>query len=251
MALVAGEMALSHIAIRCRDERIMRYAVTVSVLLHAGISGWWLHRLSQRPPELPSRFEVVIQPAAQAPARRPRLRPTAVPERPKPPRPVARPAPPKAKRIRPKKAATKQPRPVMNEVESPSPPVQETAVTEPTVTAAAMPPEPEPLPAIPPRPSARFDNPRPWYPRMARRRGMEGRVTLRVTVSPDGHVAAIRVAHSSGYRLLDDAALETVKTWRFVPAYRGDTPVTGEVLVPIRFRLRSGTVEMADAGEPR
>ena len=39
--------------------------------------------------------------------------------------------------------------------------------------------------------------------------------------------------------VLDDAALQTVRRWRFVPARRGDTPVESWVDVPIIFRLES------------
>ena len=231
----------------------MRLALTLSVLLHAAITGWWLHRLSQTPPELPSRFEVVIQPAAQPPVPHARPRPSSTPAPPKPQKTVVRSKPQTVKRVQ---AKTPKPRPHPPEKKALAPrsaaasPPNRTVVKAP-VTDRRIPPQPRSVPSLPPRVAARFDNPKPWYPRVARRRGMEGRVTLRVTVRPDGRVAAIRVQRSSGYRLLDDAALETVKTWRFVPARRGDTPVTGEVLVPIRFRLRGGNVEMADAGEPR
>ncbi len=226
----------------------MHLAVTFSVLLHAVLTGWWLHRLSQTPPELPSRFEVVIQPAAQVPVPHARPRSTLAPASPKPQKPVARPKPRTAKRIR-TKPPQKRPRPIVEKSSHHSPAVVSATnriipPEAPSVTARPVSAEPPSSPSLPPRPAARFDNPRPWYPRMARRRGMEGRVTLEVTVSPDGRVTAIRVQHSSGFRLLDDAALETVKTWRFLPARRGGSPVSGTVVVPIRFRLRGGNVEL-------
>ncbi|RMD63666.1 MAG: energy transducer TonB [Alphaproteobacteria bacterium] len=80
-------------------------------------------------------------------------------------------------------------------------------------------------------------NPPPRYPYLARRRGQEGRVVLRVVVGADGRVHAIRVHRSSGYRLLDEAALDAVKRWHFTPARRGGVPVTGTLDVPISFRL--------------
>ena len=36
---------------------------------------------------------------------------------------------------------------------------------------------------------------------------------------------------------LDEAALETVKKWKFTPARQGNVPVAAWVLVPIAFRL--------------
>lgn len=81
-------------------------------------------------------------------------------------------------------------------------------------------------------------NPRPEYPSMARRMGMEGVVLLTVLVRSDGGVGDIDVAKSSGFPALDDAALRTVKSrWRFVPARRDGEPIDARVTVPIRFRL--------------
>jgi protein TonB len=84
-------------------------------------------------------------------------------------------------------------------------------------------------------------NPRPPYPLVARRLGLEGRVLLDVVVRPDGRAAAVTVRESSGHRVLDSTAADTVRTrWRFIPARRGDTPVESTVTVPIRFQLREG-----------
>jgi periplasmic protein TonB len=81
-------------------------------------------------------------------------------------------------------------------------------------------------------------NPPPAYPLRARLRGEQGTVTLRVLVGADGAVLRAEVAQSSGYRRLDDAALEAVrKRWRFVAARRGGLAVQSWVLVPIRFTL--------------
>lgn len=81
-------------------------------------------------------------------------------------------------------------------------------------------------------------NPRPEYPLLARRMGMEGVVLLGVLVRSDGSVGEIDVQQSSGSSQLDDAALRTVRTrWRFVPARKGGTAIDARVTVPIRFRL--------------
>ncbi len=80
-------------------------------------------------------------------------------------------------------------------------------------------------------------NPVPDYPKRARRRGLEGRVLLRVIVDPEGRPAGLNVLKSSGHRLLDRAALRTVRVWRFFPARRNGQTVTDEILVPIVFRL--------------
>jgi len=82
------------------------------------------------------------------------------------------------------------------------------------------------------------ENPPPAYPGLARRRGYEGVVLLDVLVSEEGHVGELRVARSSGYSLLDRAAVEAVEAWRFEPGRRGDRPVAMRVRVPVRFRLQ-------------
>jgi periplasmic protein TonB len=89
--------------------------------------------------------------------------------------------------------------------------------------------------------SARPDygvNPKPPYPFIARRAGIQGVVLLLVHVRVDGTVAEVRVAQSSGSALLDDSALRTVRdSWRFIPARRDGVPVESWVEVPIRFVL--------------
>ena len=81
------------------------------------------------------------------------------------------------------------------------------------------------------------DNPLPHYPTLARRRGIEGTVTLEVRVRADGLPERVAIGRSSGSSLLDAAALEAVRRWRFRPARRAGEPVPGVVTVPITFRL--------------
>ncbi|HWP66484.1 MAG TPA: energy transducer TonB, partial [Candidatus Limnocylindria bacterium] len=84
-------------------------------------------------------------------------------------------------------------------------------------------------------------NPDPPYPLAARRLGIQGRVLLEVVVDPDGRAATVRVRSSSGHRVLDDAAVDTVRhRWRFIPARRNGVPVQSTVTVPIRFRIEEG-----------
>jgi protein TonB len=90
--------------------------------------------------------------------------------------------------------------------------------------------------------AARYDvaalsNPKPPYPLAARRRGIEGRVMLRAQVRADGSCAEVWVKRSSGHDVLDAAALDTVRRWRFVPAQRAGRAVDAWVEVPIVFRL--------------
>jgi len=62
------------------------------------------------------------------------------------------------------------------------------------------------------------------YPTPAQRAGEEGTVLLNVYVTWSGKPQKIDVAKSSGYRDLDDAAVETAANWQYVPAlHDGDT----------------------------
>ena len=79
--------------------------------------------------------------------------------------------------------------------------------------------------------------PRPSYPTRAIMRGYEGSVLLNVRVLPNGKPDEVTVFKSSGYKILDKAALAAVKKWKFQPAQRGFKAVSSWVKVPIEFRL--------------
>ncbi len=82
------------------------------------------------------------------------------------------------------------------------------------------------------------ENPKPLYPREAKKKGYEGEVLLRVEVLPDGGVGEIEVRRSSGHPILDRSAISAVRQWKFIPAKKGETPVTVWVNIPIAFQLR-------------
>lgn len=86
-------------------------------------------------------------------------------------------------------------------------------------------------------PQALPGNPLPVYPRLARVHDQEGRVVLGVRVLPSGAVDTVRVERSSGFALLDEAALAAVRRWRFAPALRSGSPVPASLRVPVRFVL--------------
>jgi periplasmic protein TonB len=81
------------------------------------------------------------------------------------------------------------------------------------------------------------ETPQPHYPDIARRQGKEGRVLLRVLVDEEGMSKVIEVNTSSGHDMLDQAATEALKKWRFVPARASGKPVETWVKVPIEFQL--------------
>ena len=181
------------------------------------------------------------QPELATPPVPPKLQPT--PSSSVPPPLLAAPSTP----LRPlPEAARTEPQP--QPVESARP---ENSRPEPQPTPAPAPapvpapvaieaPKPAPLPVTQPRFNADYlDNPKPPYPSVSRRMGEEGEVRLRVHVDPAGNAQQIEIARSSGFPRLDQAALETVKQWRFIPARQGEQPIPAWVIVPIQFSLRS------------
>lgn len=148
------------------------------------------------------------------------------------PLPVVKPQPVRQQRT----PAPKTPAPIIDatqsDVPAPSPPAVVPTDTRPTQASSAGEPVSQ----------ARFDadylrNPAPPYPPLSRRMGEEGKVLLRVSVTPQGTADSVEIRTSSGSPRLDDAARKTVRDWKFIPARRGDTPFQSWVLVPIIFKL--------------
>jgi len=78
----------------------------------------------------------------------------------------------------------------------------------------------------------------PAYPRPAIQRNMQGTVMLRVHVDASGKPIEVSIEQSSGFRLLDEAALKHVKArWKFVPAQANGQAVEAWGLVPVEFVL--------------
>ena len=78
--------------------------------------------------------------------------------------------------------------------------------------------------------------PDPVYPALSKRLREEGTVVLRVSLDAQGAVRDIQIESSSQFQRLDQAALEAVRQWRFIPATRGQVAVPSTVLVPIAFK---------------
>lgn len=115
----------------------------------------------------------------------------------------------------------------------PEPAVEEAAGQHASLGKPAPVPKPEVVEAVP---MYKTNRP-PEYPRIAERRGYEGTVFLEVLVTVEGRAAEVRVARSCGHRVLDKAALEAVKDWRFEPGRRGGEAVEMMVRIPLTFRL--------------
>jgi TonB family protein len=74
--------------------------------------------------------------------------------------------------------------------------------------------------------------PKPAYPSAARRRNLEGVTLVEITIDAAGGVGETNIVESSGHEMLDRAALETVKTWKY------ERRSTGAPLLPLSERIR-------------
>lgn len=99
-------------------------------------------------------------------------------------------------------------------------PIKEAAILAPARFAA--PPPPRTAPPVEPRVTQFNPNvdvrstPHPEYPMLALRRGYQGKVVINFVVTESGSIAEADVAASSGYAVLDEAALNVVRNrWRF------------------------------------
>lgn len=210
-----------------RLERVVILLLTIA--LHG--LGWWVWKEATIPvtaPRLLNSIEValvspqpVVQPAPPVPQPQPVTPPREIPKpQPKPkPTPVAK----------AQKRAEAKPEP---EESAPAPP------------AAPATPVPSAAPPSAPFVEANYqadylNNPRPKYPEVALQRHWEGLVTLRVRVLTDGSSGEVAIERSSGHEVLDEAAMEAAKRWKFVPAKRGEEAVATWVLIPIEFKLKN------------
>ncbi|HCD50887.1 MAG TPA: energy transducer TonB [Balneolaceae bacterium] len=76
------------------------------------------------------------------------------------------------------------------------------------------------------------------YPEMARRAGIEGRVTVQFIVNEQGRVENPRVIRGIGGGC-DEAALEAVKQAKFTPGMQRGRPVRVQYSLPIVFKLQN------------
>ena len=212
---------------------------------------------SAAPPAAPVTVTLITPPAA--PQVMPSAAAAAEPKAREVERALKQPKPVKASPAQPKMEPAPKPPlapradtpPADNELGAPSPTMASPPVPSPSApdTQAATSgreadrlPEPAgraaPEKISPPRFDAAYlDNPKPEYPRLARRLGEQGTVLLNVYVDANGWPEKIELQVSSGSPHLDRAARETVRQWKFVPARQGERPVGAWIVVPIRFVL--------------
>jgi len=74
------------------------------------------------------------------------------------------------------------------------------------------------------------------YPNLARRMGWHGKVLTSFIIHLDGTVTDVRILSSSGFKVLDENAVTTIKDVSPFPK----PPITAKIIIPISYRLRPG-----------
>lgn len=103
------------------------------------------------------------------------------------------------------------------------------------------PPPPPPVSQAPIRLHEGMQAPRkivnvpPRYPMHAQQAHIEGVVVLDAVIDPTGRVTDVRVTRS--IQLLDQAAIDAVRQWRFTPTLLNGEPVSVLLTVRVRFTL--------------
>ncbi len=87
------------------------------------------------------------------------------------------------------------------------------------------------------KPPRRIKYVEPIYPELAKRVRLEGIVILEAVIDPSGFVSELGVLRS--VPLLDDAALNAVKQWRYEPTLLNGMPVPIIMTVTVRFILEN------------
>lgn len=181
----------------------------------------------QQPTVLPSAPSVLPAPVQARPVEvktpeprpEPKLVDARVPKKPASPEPEA-PTPPR-------ETVTDTPaEPVASPADTPSAPIETAAVDSGASSATIM-------------QAARYRHQSPpVYPRRAYELGQQGTVLLFAEVLPNGRPGELKVAESSGHKLLDMSAIAAVRTWEFEPVTIDGKVSATWVRVPVRFVIR-------------
>ena len=81
-----------------------------------------------------------------------------------------------------------------------------------------------------------MSSPEPLYPAAARERSLEGVVLLDAFVDAKGNVAEVKVI--SGPLLLQQAAADALRRWKYQPARLDGQPIAVHTQVSVSFKIR-------------
>jgi protein TonB len=77
---------------------------------------------------------------------------------------------------------------------------------------------------------------RPQYPEIARAARVEGTIIMEAVLDTSGRVTQLRLLRS--VPMLDQAALDAVRQWRYTPSLYGGRPVSVLMTITVRFTLQ-------------
>jgi periplasmic protein TonB len=155
------------------------------------------------------------------------------PPEPEAPKPIVVPQPP-------------QPKP---EEKPQTPPQPKPEMTIPEPKPEPPPPSPKPVVIPPPQPKPPTEEYVPVtqptfaeqaqhvYPSEAARRHQQGSVVLMLYINGNGTLDKIEIVKSSGFPLLDAAAIKEMKQSRFQPAMDGAIPIRSRAQASVTYRL--------------
>jgi protein TonB len=87
----------------------------------------------------------------------------------------------------------------------------------------------------------------PAYPRGSIRLEEEGEVSLSFVVGVDGNVVKVDILKSSGFKRLDDAAIQQIYKWQFKPALVDGKPIEQTKTKRMKFSLSNEHTPSDDA----
>jgi protein TonB len=140
----------------------------------------------------------------------------------------------------------------------PQPEAKPVVIPPPQPKIETPPPKPEekPQPPPPPKPEMTIPEPKPpteeyvpvtqptyaeqathVYPPEAARRHQQGTVILILYINGSGTLDKIEIVKSSGYPLLDEAAIREMKLSKFQPAMDGAIPIRSRAQASVTYRL--------------
>ncbi len=104
---------------------------------------------------------------------------------------------------------------------------------------------PSPLRPSGPLPGMAISAPQPVYPSTAKAANVQGVVVLHVTISKEGRVEHLQIV--GGPPMLQSAAADAVKQWRYMPYLVKGEPAEVETTINVNFSLSGGATTSAPA----
>lgn len=249
------------------SSSMLFWFTALAMVLHIQTVAWLKRPVLELPIVQTKPMEMVILPPLVKPklepiVPKPEIKPLPPKVEPKPmlkavPKPILKPQPAMPKAVEaPKVAPVKIAAPVVQDI-----PVAK-AVTAPLMPVATVPAQAVSAHQVSPNPVASattshaksvtanevadadtffkgsiISSHKPNYPSSAKNRHLEGNVTVLYKVNADGSVDEVSVSNSSGYEILDEAALDAAREDSFAPARRGNKPVASTYSRVFTFHL--------------